>query len=77
MSASKFTPEVRGGLLEQMRSTHLLNLEMQQRVVGEPLDPLPLFLQAEGSNVVVTDIAGARFVSRYHPRIVERVVLKR
>lgn len=29
-------------------------------------------LQAEGSSVVVTDIAGARFVSRYHPRIVER-----
>ena len=28
-------------------------------------------LQAEGSQVVVTDIAGARFVSRYHPRIVE------
>ena len=28
-------------------------------------------LQKEGSQVVVTDIAGARFVSRYHPRIVE------
>jgi hypothetical protein len=28
-------------------------------------------LQAEDSSVVVTDIAGARFVSRYHPRIVE------
>jgi len=32
-------------------------------------------LQAEGSSVVVTDIAGTRFVSRYHPRIVERVRL--
>ncbi len=32
-------------------------------------------LQAEGSSVVVTDIAGARFVSRYHARIVERVRL--
>jgi hypothetical protein len=29
-------------------------------------------LLAEGSSVVVTNIAGARFVSRYHPRIVER-----
>ena len=28
-------------------------------------------LQKEGSAVVVRDIAGARFVSRYHPRIVE------
>jgi hypothetical protein len=28
-------------------------------------------LLAEGSDVVVRDIAGARFVSRYHPRIVE------
>ena len=26
---------------------------------------------AEGSSVVVTNIAGARFVSRCHPRIVE------
>ncbi len=32
-------------------------------------------LQAEGSGVVVRDIAGARFVSRYHPRIVERARL--
>jgi hypothetical protein len=32
-------------------------------------------LQAEGSSVVVTEIAGARFVSHYHPRIVERVRL--
>ncbi len=32
-------------------------------------------LQAEGSSVVVRDIAGARFVSRYHPRIVERIRL--
>ena len=30
----------------------------------------------EGSSVVVTDIAGARFVSRYHPRIVESVRLR-
>ena len=30
-------------------------------------------LQKEGSAVVVRDIAGARFVSRYHPRIVERI----
>lgn len=29
-------------------------------------------LLAEGSCVVTTTIAGARFVSRYHPRIVER-----
>ena len=29
-------------------------------------------LQAEGLGVVATDIAGARFVSRYHARIVER-----
>ncbi len=29
-------------------------------------------LQKEGSAVVVRDIAGARFVSRYHPRIIER-----
>jgi hypothetical protein len=29
-------------------------------------------LLAEGSSVVVTEIAGARFVSRYHPRIIER-----
>ncbi len=29
-------------------------------------------LLAEGSSAVVTNIAGARFVSRYHPRIVER-----
>jgi hypothetical protein len=28
-------------------------------------------LLAEGSSVVVTDIAGARFVSRYDARIVE------
>jgi hypothetical protein len=28
-------------------------------------------LQKEGSAVVTRDIAGARFVSRYHPRIVE------
>jgi hypothetical protein len=32
-------------------------------------------LQAEGSSVVVTDIAGARFVSRSDARIVERVRL--
>jgi hypothetical protein len=32
-------------------------------------------LQADGSNVVPTDIAGARFVSRYDARIVERVPL--
>ena len=32
-------------------------------------------LQAEGSSVVVTDIAGTRFVSRYDARIVERVRL--
>jgi hypothetical protein len=32
-------------------------------------------LQKEGSAVVAKDIAGARFVSRYHPRIVERVRL--
>ena len=32
-------------------------------------------LLAEGSDVVVRDIAGARFVSRYHPRIVERARL--
>ena len=30
-------------------------------------------LQMEGSSVVARDIAGARFVSRYHPRIVERL----
>ena len=30
-------------------------------------------LQMEGSQVVVRDIAGARFVSRYHPRIVELI----
>ena len=30
-------------------------------------------LRREGSVVAVRDIAGARFVSRYHPRIVERV----
>ena len=29
-----------------------------------------------GSGVVVTDIAGARFVSRYHPRIVEQYALQ-
>jgi hypothetical protein len=34
-------------------------------------------LLAEGSSVVVTEIAGAQFVSRYHPRIVERSRLKR
>ena len=33
-------------------------------------------LQAEGSSVVVRDIAGARFVSRYDARIVERATLK-
>jgi hypothetical protein len=32
-------------------------------------------LQVEGSGVVMTDIAGARFVSRYDARIVERVPL--
>ena len=32
-------------------------------------------LQVEGSSVVARDIAGARFVSRYHPRIVEQVRL--
>jgi hypothetical protein len=32
-------------------------------------------LQKEGLSVVATDIAGARCVSRYHPRIVERVTL--
>ncbi len=32
-------------------------------------------LQIEGSSVVPTDIAGARFVPRYHARIVERVRL--
>jgi hypothetical protein len=32
-------------------------------------------LLAEGSGVFVRDIAGARFVSRYHPRIVERARL--
>jgi hypothetical protein len=32
-------------------------------------------LLAEGSGVVVRDIAGARFVPRYHPRIVDRVRL--
>jgi site-specific DNA recombinase len=30
-------------------------------------------LQKEGSAVVVRDIAGARFVSRYHPRLVEQL----
>ena len=30
-------------------------------------------LLAEGSSVVTTDIAGAQFVSRYHPRIVEQM----
>ncbi len=30
-------------------------------------------LLSEGSLVVARDIAGARFVSRYHPRIVERM----
>jgi hypothetical protein len=30
-------------------------------------------LLAEGSSVVVTNIAGARFVSRYDARIVQRV----
>jgi len=34
-------------------------------------------LLAKGSEVVVRDIAGARFVSRYHARIVERVRLAR
>jgi hypothetical protein len=33
-------------------------------------------LLAEGSGVVVTNIAGARFVSRYDGRIVERVRLR-
>ena len=33
-------------------------------------------LQAEGFSVVVTDIAGARYVSRYDARIVERLRLK-
>ena len=32
-------------------------------------------LRKEGSVVVVRDIAGARFVSRDHPRIVERLTL--
>jgi hypothetical protein len=32
-------------------------------------------LQTEGSSVVVRDIAGARFVSRYDARIVERARL--
>jgi hypothetical protein len=32
-------------------------------------------LQKEGSAVVTRDIAGARFVSRYHPRIIEQVRL--
>ncbi len=32
-------------------------------------------LQKEGSMVVPRDIAGARFVSRYHPRIVAQVAL--
>ena len=32
-------------------------------------------LQMEGSSVVVRDIAGARFVSRYDARIVERARL--
>jgi len=31
-------------------------------------------LHKEGSAVVAKDIAGARFVSRYHPRIVERII---
>ena len=31
-------------------------------------------LQKEGSVVVPRDIAGARFVSRYHPRIREQMV---
>jgi hypothetical protein len=34
-------------------------------------------LRKEGSGVVARDIAGARFISRYHPRIVERVVCAR
>jgi hypothetical protein len=34
-------------------------------------------LQKEGLSVVVTDIAGARFVSRYHSRIVERLRMRR
>jgi hypothetical protein len=33
-------------------------------------------LQAEGSGVVVTDIAGVVFVSRYHARIVEQARLR-
>ena len=33
-------------------------------------------LHAESSSVLPTDIAGARFVSRYHARIVERARLK-
>jgi hypothetical protein len=33
-------------------------------------------LLAEGSSVVTTTIAGARFVSRYHPRIVQRSRLR-
>jgi hypothetical protein len=32
-------------------------------------------LLAEGSSLVVTNIAGARFVSRYDARIVERIRL--
>ena len=32
-------------------------------------------LETTGPGVVVRDIAGARFVSRYHPRIVERARL--
>ena len=42
---------------------------------GWPAFPPVSALLAEGSSVVVRDIAGARFVSRYHPRIVERARL--
>ena len=33
-------------------------------------------LQAEGSSVVVKEVAGARFVSRYHARIIERIRIR-
>ncbi len=39
--------------------------------VAEALENAEALL-AEGSSLVVTNTAGARFVSRHHPRIVER-----
>jgi hypothetical protein len=50
-------------------------LEKLKRKAGSGSTRRAKALQAEGSSVVVRDIAGARFVSRYDARIVERVRL--